>query len=70
MRGHLEDMLFEDVDHELLYDPAYDGIEDDPDSQPAGMAPMRFSDWFVRFNPGRSLPPYALPEAHDEGLEV
>lgn len=69
-RGHLDDMLFEDVDHELLYDPAYDGIEDDPDSQPPGMAPMRFSDWFVPFNPGRSMPPYALPEAHDEGLKA
>jgi hypothetical protein len=28
-RGYLEDMLFEDIDHELLYNPAYDGIEDD-----------------------------------------
>jgi hypothetical protein len=23
--------LFEDVDHELLYGPAYDGIEEDPE---------------------------------------
>lgn len=35
-RGHIEDMLFEDIDHELLYDPAYDGIEEDADSQPLG----------------------------------
>lgn len=35
-RGHLEDILFEDIDHELLYDPAHDGIEDDPESQPPG----------------------------------
>jgi hypothetical protein len=68
-RGHLEDMLFEDVDHEFLYDPAYDGIENDPDSQPPAMAPMRFSDWFVPFNAERSMPPYALPEAQDEALE-
>jgi hypothetical protein len=69
-RGHLEEMLFEDVDHELLYDPAYDGIEEDLESQPPGMAPMRFSDWFVPFNAGRSMPPYALPEAYDEGIEA
>jgi hypothetical protein len=36
-RGHLEDMFFEDLDHEMMYDPAYDGIEDDPSSQPPGM---------------------------------
>jgi len=60
-RGHLEDLLFEDVDHELLYDPAYDGIEDDPESQPPGMAPMRFEDWFRPFNDERTMPPYALP---------
>jgi len=59
-RGHLEEMLFEDLDHEMLYDPAYDGIEDDPASQPPGMAPMRFEDWFKPFNEERTMPPYAL----------
>jgi hypothetical protein len=62
-RAHLEDLLFEDTDHELLYDPAYDGIEDDPASQPPGMAPMRFEDWFKPFNKERTMPPYALPRA-------
>ncbi|MGI8450665.1 MAG: hypothetical protein ACR2MP_26500 [Streptosporangiaceae bacterium] len=60
-RGHLEDLLFEDMDHELLYDPAHDGIEEDPAGQPPGMAPMRFVDWFRPFNDRRTLPPYALP---------
>jgi hypothetical protein len=60
-RGHLEDLLLEDTDHELLYDPAFDGIEDDPASQPPGMAPMRFEDWFKPFNKERTMPPYALP---------
>jgi hypothetical protein len=60
-RGHLEDLLFEDLDHELLYDPAHDGIEEDPARQPPGMAPMRFTDWFRPFNDRRTLPPYALP---------
>jgi hypothetical protein len=62
-RGHLEELLFEDLDHELLYDPAHDGIEDDPDRQPPGMAPMRFEDWFEPFNDERTMPPYALPRA-------
>lgn len=65
-RGHLEDLLFEDVDHELLYDPAYDGIEDDPESQPPGMAPMRFEDWFKPFNHDRTMPPYALPHVNSD----
>ncbi len=59
-RGPLEDTLFEDADHELLYNPRFDGIEDDAASQPPGMAPMRFADWFKPFNDERSLPPYAL----------
>jgi len=60
-RGHLEELLFEDLDHEFLYDPAYDGIEDDAVSQPPRMAPMRFEDWFKPLNNERTLPPYALP---------
>ena len=60
-RRHLEDLLFDDLDHELLYDPAHDGIEEDPAAQPPGMAPMRFTDWFRPFNDERTLPPYALP---------
>lgn len=60
-RGHLEEILFEDLDHQLLYDPAHDGIEEDPAAQPPGMAPMRFEDWFRPFNNKRTLPPYALP---------
>ena len=60
-RGHLEDLLFDDMDYELLYDPAHDGIEEDPAAQPPGMASMRFTDWFRPFNDERTLPPYALP---------
>ena len=37
--------------------------EDDPASQPPGMAPMRFEDWFKPFNEERTMPPYALPRA-------
>jgi hypothetical protein len=65
-RGHLEDLVFDDVDHELLYDPALDGIEDQPALGPPGMAPMGYEWWFVPFNADRPLPPYILddrPEA-------
>lgn len=57
----LEDVLFEDLDHEYLFDPAADGFEDDPDFGPAGMARMRFEDWFRPFNSHRFVPLYALP---------
>jgi hypothetical protein len=68
-REHLEEMLFEDVDHELLYDMSFDGIEDDVSAQPPGMAPMRFEDWFAPFNSERSLPPYALPSRGGNSAE-
>src|SRR3984885_12318639 len=60
-RGHLEDLLFDDLDHELLYDPAHDGIEENPAPHSPVLAPMRFTDWFRPFNDERTLPPYALP---------
>ena len=64
-RGHLEEHVFDDVDHELLYDPALDGIEDQPALGPPGMAPMSFDWWFVPFNPDRPLPPYILDDRPD-----
>jgi hypothetical protein len=69
-RGHVEDMLFEDLDHELLYGPACDGVEEDADSQAPRDGAMAFSDWSAPFNAERSMPPYALPGARDESLEA
>ncbi len=59
-RGHLEDLLFEDLDHELLYEQAPGGAGEDPAGQP-GLAALRFENWFRPFNDQRTLPPYALP---------
>jgi hypothetical protein len=60
-RARVEDTLFEDLDHEMLYDPSLDGIEDDPEILDAlAVAPMSFADWFRPFNPDRHLPPYLL----------
>ena len=58
-RGHLEQYLFEDTDHELLYVQALDGFEDDADLDHLGMAPMRWEDWFVPFT-DCTLPVYAM----------
>jgi hypothetical protein len=58
-RADLEEYLLEDLDHEYLYDPAYDGFEEETDFGPPGMAPMRFRDWFVPFAAERHLPVYA-----------
>ena len=66
-REHLEELLFEDLDHELLYDMSLDGIEDDPSIQPPGMAPMRFEDWFTPFNHDRTLPVYVMSDQAPPG---
>jgi pterin-4a-carbinolamine dehydratase len=57
-RDTLESHLFEDLDHEHLYDMSLDGFEDQ-DNSPSGMARMDFASWFVPFGPARRLPPYA-----------
>jgi hypothetical protein len=62
-RGAVEEALFEDPDHEMLFDASIDGIEDDTDFLTSvGAAPMAFADWFRPFNPGRHLPPYLITE--------
>ena len=60
-RPLVEETLFEDLDHEMLYDPGLDGIEDDQEVlESIAAAPMGFADWFRPFNPERHLPPYLL----------
>lgn len=59
-----EDRVFEDTDFELLYDPAWDGIED-PDSDVArqgGMANLHPKDWFKPFRPAEPVHPYYADE--------
>jgi hypothetical protein len=70
-RGVVEDALFEDSDHEMLFDPALDGIEDDTDSMNrVRAAPMAFADWFKPFNSERHLPPYVVDQPdRDAGEE-
>jgi hypothetical protein len=59
-RSGLEEYVFEDLDHEFLYDDALDGFENDPGSGPLpGMPPMGITSWFVPFDDQRHMPPYA-----------
>lgn len=68
-RPMLEEYLFEDLDHEFLFDPAADGFENDPDFGPPGMVKMDFKDWFTPFA-DRSLPPYLIDTQDiDDALE-
>ncbi len=66
-RSAVEDALFEDLDHEMLFDASLDGIEDDSESlAELRSAPLAFADWFRPFNSDRQLPPYLLDEPDPE----
>ncbi len=62
--GYYEDRVLEDTDFKLLYDPAWDGIED-PGSDVArleGMANLHPKDWFKPFRPDEPVHPYYTDE--------
>ncbi|WP_405534723.1 hypothetical protein OG787_08200 [Streptomyces sp. NBC_00075] len=58
----LADNVYEDMDHEWLYDDSMDGIDEASESAALGVAPMAFNSWFTPFNEGR----YVHPSASDE----
>ncbi|HEX5266117.1 MAG TPA: hypothetical protein VFW24_05040 [Acidimicrobiales bacterium] len=41
---------FEDLDHEFLFHPAFDGVEDDT-THDLNFANLRYEDWFKPFRP-------------------
>ncbi|WP_185285870.1 hypothetical protein [Streptomyces alkaliterrae] len=55
--------VYEDTDHEWLYDPAMDGIDEDPRLAHMGIAPMEVKDWFSPFGDGGYVHPYAVGAA-------
>jgi hypothetical protein len=61
-----DDAVFEDLDHELLYDPALDGLPDTEVARVLGMSNLTYEDWFVPFDPPRVVHPYLVPD----GLEL
>ena len=67
-RATIEEHLFEDPDHEILFDaqtPGRDEVADEALRAGPDSAPMGFSYWFTPFNADRRLPPYLV-----EGFEV
>lgn len=62
-RGDLEESLFEDLDHEFLYDNRH--IEDTAVAELAGFTPMGIEDWFTPFGDESRPAPYATTtDAH------
>ena len=58
--------LFEDLDFELLYENAFDGIETGDIAETLGIANLAFADWFTRFgSPDGSAYTEVHPYAQD-----
>lgn len=65
--GGFEDVYFEDLDFEFLYDDAYDGIEISDLGEQMGVTNLAFAEWFARFGPPESpdyleVHPYAADD--------
>ncbi|MFF5090716.1 hypothetical protein [Streptomyces niveus] len=56
------DNVYEDMDHEWLYDDSMDGIDESAVGAALGVAPMAFKAWFTPFNDRR----YVHASAADE----
>jgi len=63
------DGVYEDMDHEWLYEPSADGIDEDPAFAHMGIAPMGVNDWFKPFNEGRFVHLYAADDDSDSNAE-
>ncbi|MGI5349925.1 hypothetical protein ACQEU8_17335 [Streptomyces sp. CA-250714] len=59
------DLVYEDMDHEWLYDDSKDGIDESPVGAHLGVAPMDLASWFKPFNADRYVHPYAADEPAD-----
>ncbi|MCX4699089.1 hypothetical protein [Streptomyces sp. NBC_01373] len=56
------DNVYDDMDHEWLYDDSTDETDDPPTSTALGVAPTPFSSWFTPFHDGRYIHPSAADE--------
>jgi hypothetical protein len=52
------ELATEDADYELLFDMAWDGIEDSDSAREEGMANLPFDDWFKPFREKYPVHPY------------
>ncbi|KAB8161796.1 hypothetical protein FH609_020350 [Streptomyces sp. 3MP-14] len=57
------DQVYEDTDHEWLYQPAMDGTDEEPSLAHLGTAPMGAKDWFTPFDDRGYVHPFAAAEA-------
>ncbi|GLB69315.1 hypothetical protein [Arthrobacter mangrovi] len=55
----LEQFFLRFADSMMLFDPAMDGFENDPEASPQGAPSMKFEDWFKPFGPDNHVPPFA-----------
>ncbi|MGX1543204.1 hypothetical protein [Streptomyces adustus] len=55
--------VYEDMDHEWLYDGTLHGTDETAPGAALGAAPMSFRSWFTPFDPGRYVHPSATDEA-------
>lgn len=53
-----DDAVFEDLDHELLFNPALDGLPQTEAARLLGIGNLDVGEWFVPFNPPRVVHPY------------
>ncbi|WEV26357.1 hypothetical protein OYE22_15000 [Streptomyces sp. 71268] len=60
------DSVYEDMNHEWLYDDSMDGIDESPVGAYLGVAPMGISRWFTPFAPGRYVHPYAADDEPED----
>jgi len=56
--GDFEDVAFEDTDFKVLFDPAWDGIEDSEVGEYLRMANLHLADWFKPFRESDPVHPY------------
>ncbi|MFJ7275402.1 hypothetical protein [Kitasatospora sp. NPDC098663] len=64
--GSFRENVYEDLDHEWLYELAMDGFDQSPGAEALGVAPMSVDAWFTPFNAERSVHPYASNCSSDE----
>ncbi|GCD44713.1 hypothetical protein GKJPGBOP_04423 [Streptomyces paromomycinus] len=59
--------VYEDMDHEWLYDDSVDEIDEGAAGEALGVTPMAIGSWFTPFNKGRYVHPYAGAAPEDVG---
>ncbi|WP_371528678.1 hypothetical protein OG302_24135 [Streptomyces sp. NBC_01283] len=59
-------LVYEDMDHEWLYDDSMDGIDESEVGEALGITPMGIANWFKPFNKDRYVHPYAADEPETE----